>query len=66
MANVAGPFDQIFLKGISIMSLQSAVDDYLAGERRALELREKLLKEIVAVLLASAPNPPPGAGKLHS
>ena len=48
------------------MSLQSAVDDYLAGERRALELREKLLKEIVAVLLASAPTPPPGAGKLHS
>jgi hypothetical protein len=49
------------------MSLESAADAYLAGERKALELREKLLKEIVAMLLARPPkNPPPGTGKLQS
>jgi hypothetical protein len=46
-------------------TLHSLVDDYLAGERRALQAREKLLKEIEAMLLASAPKKT-GAGKLQS
>jgi hypothetical protein len=46
-------------------TLQSLVDDWLAGERRALEVRGKLLKEIAAMLQANAPKDT-GVGKLQS
>jgi hypothetical protein len=45
-------------------TLQSLVDDYLAGERKALQARERLLKEIAAVLQASPPKKT-GPGKLQ-
>ena len=46
-------------------TLQSLVDNWLEGKRRALEARGKLLKEVAAVLQASAPKDT-GVGKLQS